>query len=178
MDDWQVSERRVLFEHPWLEVVVDTLTRDGQDWPYIYVISPMESVAVVALTGDARLVLTRQYRHPVGEVLTDLPAGRMDEGEAPLEAAQRELREETGYRAGRWEALGRYNPYPGSMRAATHLFLATDLTPGAQQLDRGEELEVVLAPVDEVIDGILGGRYLDFSLQYGVLLARAKGLLL
>ena len=90
MDDWQVSERRVLFEHPWLEVVVDTLTRDGQDWPYIYVISPMESVAVVALTGDARLVLTRQYRHPVGEVLTDLPAGRMDEGEAPLEAAQRE----------------------------------------------------------------------------------------
>lgn len=177
MDDWQVSERRLLFEHPLLQVVVDTLTRGGQEWPYIYVVSPMEAVAVVALTGDGQLVLTRQYRHPVGEIIIDLPAGRMDDGEMPLEAAQRELREETGYRAGRWETLGRYNPYPGSMRAATNLFFATDLTPGGQNLDPGEELEVLLAPVGEVVAGIMSGRYLDFSLQYGVLLAQAKGLL-
>ena len=177
MNGWKVSESRLLFEHPWLRVVVDTLTRGGQEWPYIYVVSPMEAVAVVALAGEGRLVLTRQYRHPVGAVIYDLPAGRMDDGEEALAAARRELKEETGYEAGRWEALGRYNPYPGSMRAATNLFFAADLTPGEQRLDPGEELEVVLVPVEEVMEGILAGRYLDFSLQYGVLLARARGLI-
>lgn len=177
MDRWTVSERRNLFEHPWLQIVLDTLTRDGQEWPYIYVVSPMEAVAVVALTGDGKVVLTRQYRHPVEGIIFDLPAGRMDEGEEPLAAARRELEEETGYRAGKWESLARYNPYPGSMRAATNLFFATDLRPGQQHLDPAEELEVVLVPVDEVLDGILAGRYIDFSLQHGVLLARAKGLL-
>lgn len=177
MDRWQVSERRTLFEHPWLQIVLDTLTRDGQDWPYIYVVSPMEAVAVVALTADGKLVLTRQYRHPVGGIIYDLPAGRMGEREEPLAAARRELEEETGYRAGQWEALARYNPYPGSMRAATNLFFATDLRPGTQRLDPDEELEVVLIPVNEVVEGILAGRYIDFSLQYGILLARARGLL-
>jgi ADP-ribose pyrophosphatase len=166
-----------LFEHPWLKVVLDTLTRDGQEWPYIYVVSPMDAVAVVALADEGRLVLTRQYRHPVGEIIYDLPAGRMDESEEPLVAAQRELEEETGFKAGRWESLGRYNPYPGSMRAATNLFFATDLTAGEQRLDPGEELETLLVPVEEVLEGILAGRYIDFSLQHGVLLAQAKGLL-
>jgi ADP-ribose pyrophosphatase len=134
-------------------------------------------VAAVALTDGGELVLTRQYRHPLGRVLIDVPAGRMSPGEEPSQAARRELLEETGYHAGYIQPLGRYTPFPGSLKVTAHLFFARDLRPGPQHLDPGEELEVILRPVDAIVEGILNGEYLDTSLQLGVLLARAKGLL-
>jgi ADP-ribose pyrophosphatase len=177
MRGWQVTERQVLLDHPWVRFVVDTLTRGGDSKPYFYLESPVDAVATVALTDGGELVLTRQYRHPLGRVLIDLPAGRMSPGEEPSQAARRELVEETGYLVGHIQPLGRYSPFPGSLKVTAHLFFACDLRPGPQRLDPGEELEVILRPVDAVVEGILSGEYLDTSLQLGVLLARAKGLL-
>ena len=132
---------------------------------------------VVGLTSDGRIVLTRQYRHPVREVIYDLPGGRVEPGEQPIEAARREFEEETGYRPGRLEWLCRYNQFPGSIKVATTVFFASDLTPTRQNLDEHEELEIVLMPAADVLNMILRGEVYDGSLQLGVLLARHKGLI-
>ncbi|MBI2975721.1 MAG: NUDIX hydrolase [Chloroflexi bacterium] len=177
MDDYRIVESQYLFDHPRVRIVKDTLERNGRRRPYLYLESPVDAVTCVALTAEGCLALTRQYRHPLRAVLLDLPGGHMDPGETPEHAAARELEEETGFRAGRIELLGRYNPFPGSLRATMHIHFATDLTQVGQRLDDGEELEVVLMPAAEVLQRVLRGEIIDGSLQMGVLMAAQKGYL-
>ena len=176
MDDYKTIATQILFEHPFVRVVRDTLEKGGNRRPYYYIESPVEAVATVGLT-EGKIILTRQYRHPVGRTIYDLPAGRLSAGELPLEGARREFEEETGYHPALIEPLGYYNQFPGSLRAATHLFFATNLVRTEQRLDMGEELEVVLMPVPDVLGIVLRGEVIDGSLQLGVLLAYHKGLL-
>lgn len=178
MDRWEIAERKIALDHPWVRLIIDTLVREDASMEYYFLESPVDSVATVAVTEGSQLVLTRQYRHPLGEVIYDLPAGRAAPGEDPLEGARRELEEETGYRAGRIVPLGAFNQFPGSLRVTGYLFFASDLEPGQQKLDAGEELEVHLRPFDEVYAEVLAGRHVDASLQMGVLLARARGLVI
>ncbi len=175
-DAYTLHESRVLFDHAWVRVVADTLEHAGRRFPYFYLESPVDSVAVVALTGAGEVVLTRQYRHPVRQVIYDLPAGRLGPGEDPEAGARRELAEETGYQAGQVELLGRYNPFPGSLKVTGHLFFASGLTPGPQRLDEGEELTVQHVPFAEALGMVLRGECIDGSLQLGLLLAAQKGL--
>lgn len=173
----KVLASRVLFDHPWARVVVDTLDWDGVERPYFYLESPVDAVATVGLTAEGEILLTRQYRHPIGRVIYDLPAGRLEPGEDPLEGARREFEEETGYYPQHIEQLGVYNQFPGTLRVKTNLFFARDLVPTRQRLDDGEELEMVCKPVPEVLHMIFSGEVVDGSLQLGVLLAYHKGLL-
>lgn len=101
------------------------------------------SVAIVAVDRDGRVVLARQLREAARARLYELPAGVLDEGEEPEEAARRELAEETGLRGGRWRELRRIHPSPGFLREPVTLFLAEDLDEGERDLDDGEELELV-----------------------------------
>lgn len=176
MDDWKIAERKVVFDHHWVRVVQDTLTRNGVSKLYYSLESPVDSVATVAVTADHQLVLTRQYRHPIRQIIFDLPAGRAEPGEDPLEGARRELEEETGYRAGSILPLATFNPFPGSLKVKAYLFFAMDLTPGEQHLDPGEELEIHLRPFDEVYAEVIAGQHVDAHLQMGVLMARTRGL--
>ena len=107
----------------------------------------------------------------------DLPAGRLNPGEDPLDGARREFEEETGYFPQHIERSGYYNQFPGTLRAATNLFFAKGLVPTKQNLDEGEILELVDLPVQDVLAMILSGEVIDGSLQLGVLLALQKGLI-
>jgi ADP-ribose pyrophosphatase len=176
MDNWQLTDRSVILENSFMRAVVDTLSRDGVSRRYTYLESPVDSVTTLALTGRREVVLTRQYRHPIGQVIFDLPGGRALPGEDPADSARRELEEETGYRPGKMELLGRFTPFPGSIKVTAHLYFASGLTPGQPHLDDGEELEVHLRPFDEVYAEVLDGRHVDAALQWAVLLARARGL--
>ncbi len=176
--DFKLVKSQVLFDNPYARVILDTLEYDGVERPYFYLTSPVEAVATVSLTDQGCIILTRQYRHPVGKVIYDLPAGHLEPGEEPLHGACREFEEETGYYPNRIEKLGYYNQFPGVLRAATNLFFATDLVQTAQHLEPGEVLETVHKPVGEVVQMILSGELIDGSLQLGVLLALQKGLLL
>ena len=175
--DYTLISSQTLFEHPWVHIIHDVLEHDGQQLNQFYLTSPVEAVATVGLTADNQIILTRQYRHPVGRVIYDLPAGRLEAGEDPLEGARREFEEETGFFPHHIERLGYYNQFPGTLRAATNLFFARDLTLTRQQLDPGEFLEVIFMPVARVMEMILAGEILDGSLQLGMLLANQKGLL-
>jgi ADP-ribose pyrophosphatase len=112
-----------------------------------YIVHP-GAVAVVALLDDGRVLLERQFRYPVGRVMLELPAGKLDAGEAPLACGQRELREETGYSAREWARAGQIHNAVGYADEVIHLYFARGLVAGPQRLDEGELLE--LMPVTEI----------------------------
>jgi len=124
---------------------------------------PGASLAVPVL-DDGRVVVLRQYRFAVATRLLEFPAGTLDPGETPLSTMQRELQEEAGYSASRWDALGAMLPCPGYSDEVIHLFLARDLTPLAERPpgDDDEDLEVVLLE-PAALDAALAGEdeYLD-----------------
>jgi ADP-ribose pyrophosphatase len=174
MNNFKLVSSQVLFDNPYARVIVDTLEYDGIKRPYFYLTSPVEAVATVGLTNEGCIILTRQYRHPVGQVIYDLPAGHLEPGESPIQGARREFEEETGYYPHLIEPLGYYNQFPGVLQAATNLFFATRLEKTSQHLEPGEVLETVHMPVNQVLSMILKGEIIDGSLQLGVLLALQK----
>jgi 8-oxo-dGTP pyrophosphatase MutT (NUDIX family) len=108
-------------------------------------------VNVIALTTEGNAVLIRQYRHGTREVTCEIPGGAVDPGETPLEAARRELLEETGYKAETWEQIGVVQPNPAFQTNSTYTFLATDAHPAeAPTPDENEEIEVEELPVAQV----------------------------
>jgi ADP-ribose pyrophosphatase len=177
MTGYKIVESKTLFDRFGAQIIVDTLEHNGYQKPYFYLTSPVEAVATVGVTDKGEVILTRQYRHPVRQVIYDLPAGRLEPGEDPLDGARREFIEETGYYPQQIIKLGYYYQFPGTLRAATNLYFASHLIPAQQNLDEGEELDVVLMPVAHVIEMILRGEIIDGSLQLGVLLALQKRLI-
>jgi len=177
MFNYKVIRSETLFDHPYAKIILDTLEYNGEQHLYFYLTSPADAVATVSLTEQGCIILTRQYRHPIRQVIYDLPAGHLEPGEDPIQGAQREFEEETGYYPRHMEKLGYYNQFPGVLRAATNLYFATDLVQTSQHLEPGELLETVHLPVREVLEMIINGEIIDGSLQLGVLLALQKGLL-
>ncbi len=134
-------------------------------------------VAVVAVDGEGRAVIVRQYRYPVREALWEIPAGKLDPGEEPRECALRELEEETGYRAGRLEGVVRFYTSPGFSDEALHLFFAGDLSPGERAPDDDEIIECKLVSRGELDDMIRKGEIRDGKTLLGISLAISKGIL-
>jgi ADP-ribose pyrophosphatase len=132
------------------------------------------AVAIVALDEQQRVVLVRQYRHAVRSLVVEVPAGKLDGAEDPLEGAERELREETGFRAGRYERLGRFYPAPAWSTEFVHLYLATQLTPGPTQPEADEAIELLRVPLAETGELIQAGVIIDGKTMAALLLAERR----
>jgi ADP-ribose pyrophosphatase len=122
----------------------------GREATREYVVHP-GAVLIVPVLPDGRLVLERQFRYPIGRVMLEFPAGKIDPHETPLATAKRELVEEAGYAADTWRRIGTIHPEIGYSTEAIELFLATELTHVGAQLDEGEFLDVVLMTEDELL---------------------------
>ncbi len=127
---WIVQSEEEVYHDRWVRVVrAHVQLPNGR--PYVYTtLKRVPGAAVVALNRDGHILLQQEYRHPLGKVIYQLPGGLVDEGESPLEAARRELREETGYDARSWEVLGVVQDNPGLIDGATTLFLAREVYRG------------------------------------------------
>jgi ADP-ribose pyrophosphatase len=136
-------------------------------------------VCVAALTGEDELLFVRQFRYPYGEIIPELPAGKMSPGEDPLLCGKRELEEETGAKAERFEPLGRLYPSPGYCGEIIHLFFADGLTFGDMNPDDDEFLEMERIPFAEAVRMVLDGEIDDAKTQIAVLkldaMRRRKG---
>ena len=131
------------------------------------------AVAIVALTDDGRICLVRQYRAALGRVTVEVPAGKLDPGEDPLECAHRELLEETGMRAGRMAFLTTIATGVGFCDELIHIYMATGLTFASSEPDADEFINVDLVPLPELIDAVLDGRIEDAKTVIGALICDA-----
>ena len=150
--EWKLLESEYLVRRPWLTARRDRLELpDGRIIPEYYVLEYPDWVNVIAITKDGQFVMERQYRHAARKISLELPCGVMEEGETPLEAAQRELLEETGFGGGQWKKLMELSPNPSAMSNTTHCFLAIGVEKIAEQhLDETEELSVLFMTKEEV----------------------------
>lgn len=127
------------------------------------------AVGVVPLLPGRRVVMVRQYRHPVREVTLELPAGKLDPRESPLTCVRRELREETGYSARRLTPLIQYWPTPAFANEVLHLYVAEGLKAGKMDTDEDEFLECVTLPLRKALDLVRRGEIRDSKTVIGLL---------
>lgn len=128
-------------------------------------------VCVAAVAEDGTIAMVRQFRYPFRTHLWELPAGKLEPGEAPLPAAKRELSEETGLEADRWTELGALYATPGYCTETLHMYLATGLRQGRAHPDPNEFLDVARVPLAELIRRIESGEIRDAKTVVGVLRA-------
>ncbi len=118
-------------------------------------------VGILPITAQGGVLLVKQYRYPYGELLLEIPAGKLELGETPFETGVRELREETGMNAARYFDLGIDYPSPGYCNEKIHLYAADGLTEIGQKLDEGEFLNVLSVPLTEALTMIYNGELKD-----------------
>jgi ADP-ribose pyrophosphatase len=158
---YRVHAQRGLVDTPWFSIRVDEIGYpDGRDGTY-YLLSIPPSAVVLPVLEDGRIVLIRQWRYTLQRDHLELPAGRMHAGETPLEAARRELREETGYTARSFEPQPMFHPLMGLSPHEAWPFVARGLELGAQELESPEQIRVEAYPPDEVRDLIRRGEITD-----------------
>ena len=159
-----------VFDGKILHVFVDDINLPNGERGFREYIKHIGAVAVLPLTDDGKVICVRQYRYAVGQVTTEIPAGKLDRpDEDPLKAALRELREETGARCKRLTYLGTYLASPAILDEKINLYLARDLDFGETDPDDDEFIDVVQIPLAEMIDRVMAGEILDGKTQLAVL---------
>ena len=128
-------------------------------------------VCVAAVDDDGTVTIVSQYRYPIGRMLWELPAGKLEPGEDPAPAAARELEEETGITADRWQSLGSMYTSPGISTETLYIYLATGLHRGEPHPDPGEFLEIRSVPLAELVTMVENGEIRDAKTVIGVLRA-------
>jgi 8-oxo-dGTP pyrophosphatase MutT (NUDIX family) len=157
-----------------IRVAIERVTLpDGREFDLEMVRHP-GGAAVVALDGEGRVCLLHQYRHAADGWLWELPAGKREAGEAPLQTAQRELQEEAGCTAAEWLSLGAIRSSPGVFDEVVHLFLARNLRPAAVARDAEEVMEVTWLPIAEALRQAAEGTVSDAKSVAGLFRAAAR----
>jgi ADP-ribose pyrophosphatase len=170
----EVVSSTLSYEGPLFRVFTDKIIENGRELTRD-VIRHNGSVVVLAVDDaknkrDPMIVMERQYRHAAKEVLLEVPAGKMEEGEDALAAAKRELLEETGFKAKRWRKMIRYFASPGFLGEFMQVFLAEGLTLGDAQPEYDEQIEIEMMPLSKLVKMIDAGKIHDGKTLISVML--------
>jgi ADP-ribose pyrophosphatase len=165
---------REIYKGKVVHLFVETVTLPNGHTTTLEVIHHPGAAAVVPFLPDGTIVMVRQYRHAVGGYLLEIPAGKLDPGEAPLACALRETEEEVGYRAGRLEKLGAILTTPGFTDEIIHLYAGYDLLQTRAAPEADEDLTVVRLPFEEALSRIEQGEIQDAKTVAALLLAARK----
>ena len=149
---WEVLDSEYVFKRPWLTARRDHVKLPtGAEINDFYVLEYPDFCNVVAITKDNKFLMERQYRHAQHLTAIEIPAGCVEKGETSLEAAQRELYEETGYGGGQWTKLMTISPHPGACNNYCHCYLALGVERvSTQHLESTEDIKMVFLEQDEV----------------------------
>jgi ADP-ribose pyrophosphatase len=154
-----------------ITVTVDDVTLPNGHRAQLEIIHHPGGAAIVAVDEQKRVCLLRQHRHAAGGYLWELPAGKLEPSEPPLTTAQRELIEEAGMEAERWQTLGTCTPSPGVLRETVHLYLATGLRDSTAAPESAEVFEVHWVPMAEAFQQVVDGTINDAKTAVGLLRA-------
>jgi len=147
---------------------------DGSEGTREYILHPGATM-IIPILPNGKLLMERQYRYPIGEVMLEFPAGKLDPGEEALATAKRELLEETGYRAANWEWLAGIHPVISYSTERIEIFLATGLTLERPQLDAGEFLETLALDFADAFVRMQAGKITDGKTIIGLYQLKERG---
>jgi len=157
-----------------VDLFVDTIQHPSGREAIREVIVHPGGVTAVPILEDGRIVLVRQYRYPLGKYILELPAGKLDSNQSPLETIKRELEEEIGYRAEELSYECSFYSSPGFCTEVIRLFIARSLVPVPQRLEEGEHITVEIASLEECMHKIASGEISDGKTILGILWHKAK----
>ncbi|MEO0293660.1 MAG: NUDIX hydrolase [candidate division WOR-3 bacterium] len=157
----KIIEEKRIFTGRLLKLNADRVSlKDGTKTFREYVSHP-GAVAALPFINESEIILVRQYRYPVNEVLLEIPAGTIEEGESPIQTIQRELQEEINYKPGKLEKIGDIYLTPGYSNEIIHLFKASDLIPCSLKRPSEEKIEIVKIKIEDVVKKINKGEIKD-----------------
>lgn len=157
---WKTIKSGIVLDNNWLRVRQDTCRLpDNRVVDDYFIIEKPDIVAIFAVTKGRKVLLVKQYKHGIDDILLELPGGYLGRGESPLEAAERELAEETGYTSSKLKEIGILVNDPSNMTNLIHVFLAQDASETtAPQFDTHEELQVELIGIEDLLHLIIAGK--------------------
>ena len=178
MKSWLVTKSETLVAKKWLTVKEQRIALPhGGEISDFHLLEAPDWASVIAVTEAGQVVFVDQYRHGAGRVSRELPAGVIDAGETPEQAARRELEEETGFVAQQWEHLFTTNVEPNRLTSRAHFFVAQGARRlAAQHVDPSENIEVVLLEPTDILAAILDGTILHGVHVGAIMLAARRGL--
>ena len=171
----KVLSSKVSYQGPLFRVLTEEVSEPTGKHVTRDIIRHNGSIVVLAVDSsrskeDPLILMEQQYRHAAGQYLMEVPAGKLEPGEDSLDAAKRELMEETGYQAKRWRKLVRYFASPGFLGEWMQVYLAEGLTPGEAQPEEDESIDVAMVPLSKVLQQIQSGKILDGKTLVSVML--------
>jgi len=155
---WKVRSTREVYRDPWVTLTVDDVVRPDGSPGHFSVVRVKPGVAVLAVDDDGNAHLTAEFRYAIGRESLEVVSGGLDPGEAPLDAARRELKEELGIEASDWQDLGTVDPITSMVLAPVRLFLARGLSFGPPHREGTEKIRAVRVPLSEAVQAVLDGR--------------------
>lgn len=167
----KIHSSHTLFKTRVFSLVEENITLENGINTTVNIIRHPGAAGIVPMVDPDTVILIKQYRHALLDFIWEIPAGTRDPDENPLTCAKRELTEETGYMGQNWHDLGAITPVPGYSDERVHLFLAEDLTPATQNLDRDELLNVHKIPFSEALEMINTGVIQDGKTICGLYMA-------
>jgi 8-oxo-dGTP pyrophosphatase MutT (NUDIX family) len=175
---WTIHGERSLYESEWMNLrLVDVELPDGTRFEHHVVRMPREAAAAVVYAPERGVLLLWRHRFITDSWSWELPAGRIDDGESPEEAARRETLEETGWRPGPLRLIGSYHPQPGGVQQRFHVFMAEGAVHEGEPEDRNEADRIEWVPVERVRELIRAGEVTDGYSLSGLLWALELGLI-
>ena len=164
-------ESQMIYEGAILNLRKDKVTvMEGTS--YREIIEHNGGAVIAAVKDDGRMIMVKQFRKPAERVVLEAPAGKIDAGEEPMEAALRELKEETGYTAGHIQKLTQMYPSVGYSQEILHIFLCTQLTAGETNPDENEAIDIEEYEIDVLVDMVMQGQIQDGKSQVAILMVK------
>ncbi len=168
------STRRRVYDGKIIRLNLETASLPDGRQAELEIVRHPGGAVIAAIDADGNVCLIRQYRYAIDQWIWELPAGLLEPGEEPVVSAERELMEETGLSASRWQSLGNMLSSPGFCDEYLYLFLATGLQQGETQHEENEFIEVHWLPLEQAVGKALAGEISDAKTAVGLLRARAQ----
>ncbi len=165
----KLIEKKTIYRGNIIDVSLDKVILDNGSEAIRETVYHPGAVAVVALTNSKDILLVEQYRHPSRENLLELPAGKLERGESPVECAKRELSEETGFEAQNWLKMNEFYTAPGFASEKMYMYYADSLTKVKTDLDEDENIALRITPYKDALSMILSGKIKDGKTIAGLL---------